>query len=243
VASVSHELKTPLTAIRMFAETMRLGRTPPERTADYLDTIVRESERLTRLLNNVLDFSKVEQGRRNYQLTPQPLAPIVRSAIRTAKYPLEQDAFELHLAIDDDRVQARCDADALEQAILNLLSNAMKYSGTSRFIEVRLAATPRDAAIVVTDRGIGIPAAEQPRIFEKFYRGAGDQHQRVAGTGLGLTLVQHTVRAHGGSIAVESRPGEGSTFRILLPTIESGEPAPMPALSAVVSESPSVIES
>lgn len=233
VASVSHELKTPLTAIRMFAETLRLGRTPAERTAEYLDTIVSESERLTRLMNNVLDFSRVEQGTRRYHLTPQSLAPIVRSAARTMRYPLERDAFDLNVAIDDEHLQARCDADALEQAILNLLSNAMKYSGANRSIQLRL--TPKDASarIIVEDHGIGIPAAEQSRIFEKFYRGSADAHQRVAGTGLGLTLVQHTVRAHGGSVSVESSPGVGSTFTILLPIVAARDPASVSDLADV----------
>jgi signal transduction histidine kinase len=244
VASVSHELKTPLTAIRMFAETLRLGRTPPARTTEYLDTIVSESERLTRLLNNVLDFSKVEQGTRRYQLLLQPLAPILRSAARTLRYPLEQEAFELQVTIDDEELQARCDADALEQAILNLLSNAMKYSGTSRVIALRLTeADGGGVAISVSDRGIGIPAAEQPRIFEKFYRGAADAHQRVAGTGLGLTLVQHTVHAHGGTISVESSPEGGSTFTIRLPVVPASEPAPASVLSGVPHDAASVIES
>ena len=244
VASVSHELKTPLTAIRMFAETLRLGRTPAHRTTEYLDTIVSESERLTRLLNNVLDFSKVEQGTRTYRLTPQPLAPIVQSAARTMQYALEQDGFDLRLAIEDAPLIARCDADAMEQAILNLLSNAMKYSGASRIIGLSLIARDGGAAIAVNDRGIGIPAAEQSRVFEKFYRGSGDSHQRVAGTGLGLTLVQHTVGAHGGSVAVASRSGEGSTFTILLPTIPPGEVAATSPASVLPAHAAStVIES
>ena len=231
VASVSHELKTPLTAIRMFAETLRMGRTPPERTAEYLDTIVSESERLTRLMNNVLEFSKVEQGTRRYQLSPQALAPIIRSAARTLEYPLAQQAFSLRVAIDDEGLFAVCDADALEQSILNLLSNAMKYSGASRAIELRLSEADGGAAIVVRDFGMGIPAAEQSRIFEKFYRGASDAHQRIAGTGLGLTLVQHAIRGHRGTVSVDSRPGSGSTFTILLPTIQSGERTMSPAVA------------
>jgi signal transduction histidine kinase len=244
VASVSHELKTPLTAIRMFAETLRLGRAPRERTTEYLDTIVSESERLTRLLNNVLDFSKVEQGTRRYQLTQQPLAPIVQSAARTMRYALEQDGFDLRVTIEDAHLTARCDADALEQAILNLLSNAMKYSGASRFIALRLRAAEKGAAIAVSDRGIGIPAAEQPRVFEKFFRGSDDAHQRVAGTGLGLTLVEHTVRAHGGRVDVASRLGEGSTFTILLPTTQSNDLAAAPQASVLPAHAASrVIES
>ena len=244
VASVSHELKTPLTAIRMFAETLRLGRTPSNRTAEYLDTIVSESERLTRLMNNVLDFSRVEQGTRRYRLTAQALAPIVRSAARTLRYPLEQAAFEMHLVIEDEGLEALCDADGLEQAILNLLSNAMKYSGASRFIELRLMPVQAGAAIVVSDRGIGIPTAEQARIFEKFYRGSADAHQRVAGTGLGLTLVRHTIRAHGGTISVASAPGHGSAFTIVLPAIAPNGLAATAVPPGVARDAaPSVLES
>lgn len=216
VASVSHELKTPLTSIRMFAETLRLGRTPPAATGAYLDTIVSESERLTRLLNNVLDFSKIEQGVRTYRFEPRPLAPIVRSAAHTMRYPLEQQGFVLNTAVDVEDACALCDGDAIEQAILNLLSNAMKYSGEQRSIDLRLARHGDDCVIAVSDRGIGVPGGEQSKIFEKFYRGAGEGHQRVAGTGLGLTLVAHTMAAHGGRVTVESEPGRGSTFTMTL---------------------------
>jgi signal transduction histidine kinase len=216
VSSVSHELKTPLTAIRMFAETLRMGRTPPGTRDEYLDTIVNESERLTRLLNNVLDFSRIEQERRKYRLEPHALAPIVRSAARTLRYPLEQQGFVLNVAVEDEAIAARCDPDAIEQAILNLLGNAMKYSGDHRSIDLRLTRSGEQALIAVGDQGIGIPVAEQPRIFENFYRGANANHQCVAGTGLGLTIVQHTVQAHGGTITVQSVPGEGSTFTIRL---------------------------
>jgi signal transduction histidine kinase len=218
VSSVSHELKTPLTAIRMFAETLRLGRT--EHRDEYLDTILNESERLSRLLNNVLDFSKIEQGKRHYRLQAHAIAPIVISAVRTMRYPLEQQGFAVRLDVDDDSLAASCDPDALEQAILNLLSNAMKYSDLDRSITLRVTRIDNNASIEVTDRGIGIPPAEQTRIFEKFYRGTEPDHQRVAGTGLGLTLVEHTVHAHRGTITVDSAPGKGSTFTIRLPLVD-----------------------
>ena len=226
VASVSHELKTPLTSIRMFAETLRLGRTSPGDADAYLDTILNESERLSRLLDNVLDFSRIEQGRRTYRLEPHALAPIVRSAARTLRYPLEQQGFVLNMRIDDERACAACDPDALEQAILNLLSNAMKYSGNQRTIDLRLSMNGNDCVIAVADRGIGVAPAEQAKIFEKFYRGASAEHQRVAGTGLGLTLVDLTVRAHGGSVCVASEPGRGSTFSIALPSLDCQVAAP-----------------
>ena len=218
VSSVSHELKTPLTAIRMFAETLQLGRSVrPEVSQEYLDTIVNESERLTRLLNNVLDFSKIEQGTKTYRLVPQSPATLVRTAVKATQYLLAQQGFALHLRVADDLPPIAADADAIQQAILNLLSNAMKYSGDGRAIDVELSRDDECVVIGVTDRGIGIPASEQQRIFEKFYRVQSRDHQHVPGTGLGLTLVNHVARAHGGSVTVRSAPGEGSTFSLRLP--------------------------
>ncbi len=228
VSSVSHELKTPLTAIRMFAETLRMGRSFSQTHRDeYLDTIVNESERLTRLLNNVLDFSKIEQGRKTYRLESQSLAGVVHSAARTMHYPLSQQGFDLRVDVDETLPAVAMDADALEQATLNLLSNAMKYSGHGRVIALRLAREAGHAMITVTDRGCGIALSEQAKIFEKFYRMS--EHQLIPGTGLGLTLVEHTARAHGGRVVVQSAPGQGSTFSIVLPL----KPAPPTAQSEV----------
>lgn len=217
VSGVSHELKTPLTAIRMFAETLRLGRADATTRDEYLDTIVNESERLTRLLNNVLDFSKIEQGRKVYRLEQTSLGDVVRVAARAMAYPLEQHGVALRLEIDESIPTARVDADALEQAILNLLTNAMKYSGDGREIDLRLTRDGDQAIISVRDCGVGIPLHEQTRIFEKFYRVQTPENQRIPGTGLGLTLVDHIARAHEGSVRVESAPGHGSTFSIHVP--------------------------
>ena len=218
VSSVSHELKTPLTAIRMFAETLRLGRSRNLKTqAEYLDTIVSESQRLTRLLNNVLDFSKIEQGKRIYKPELTSLSEIIQASARAMKYPLSQQGFELNVHAEEGLPDVRVDKDALEQAILNLLNNAMKYSGESREIDLRLQRKDDQALIQVIDRGVGIDPREQTRIFEKFYRVPMPENERIVGTGLGLTLVSHIVKAHGGSIEVESEPGKGSTFSIYLP--------------------------
>jgi signal transduction histidine kinase len=218
VASVSHELKTPLTAIRMFAETIVLGRAKDERTRDeYIETIVNESERLARLVDNVLDFSKIEQGKKIYRLRPTPLAEVVNSAARAMQYPLAQQGFHLEVTIDDQIPNLPVDPDAIEQAILNLLSNAMKYSGEARTIRLLCARQNGDAVISVADRGIGIAAQEQPHIFEKFYRVRSSETELIAGTGLGLTLVKHIAQAHGGSVDVQSEPGSGSTFFIRIP--------------------------
>ena len=222
VSSVSHELRTPLTAIRMFAETLRGGRLEQKETREeYLDTIVSESERLTRLVDNVLDFSRIERGKKTYRFRPTPLGAVVRAAARAVQYPLASQGFRLETEVEEDVAVARADPDALEQAVLNLLTNAMKYSGDSRDIELRLRSTDGSAEIQVADRGIGIPADEQTRIFEKFYRSPTRENELLPGTGLGLTLVEHVARAHGGHVTVESRPGEGSTFSIRIP-LEGG---------------------
>jgi signal transduction histidine kinase len=218
VAAVSHELKTPLTAIRMFAETLYEGGSPDDQTrSEYLETIVEESERLTRLLNNVLDFSKIEGGKKTYRMRAQSLEEIVRFSARAMRYPLEQGRFALHLDIQDDLPPARVDRDGIEQAILNLLANAMKYSGESRDIELRLRCQDGEAVIEVSDRGVGIEPSEVPRIFDRFYRVSTPENDHVPGAGLGLTLVQHIAEAHGGRIVVTSTPGEGSTFSLFLP--------------------------
>jgi signal transduction histidine kinase len=228
VASVSHELKTPLTAIRMFAETLALGRSKdPRMQTEYLETIVNECERLARLVDNVLDFSKIEQGKKIYRMQPTNLAQVARSAARTMQYPLSQQGFSLRVSIDDEVPELPADADAMEQAILNLLTNAMKYSGEARDIELRLARQNGAAVIEVQDHGLGIPREEQARIFEKYYRVRAPETMLVAGTGLGLTLVSHIVNAHGGRLELSSEPNTGSTFSILLPL-----PAPAEAVHA-----------
>jgi len=226
VASVSHELKTPLTAIRMFAETLAMGRSRDEQTkAEYLETIVNESERLARLVDNVLDFSKIEQGKKIYRPRPTRLEDVAGSAVRAMRFPLAQQGFELHLSIQEDLPEMQADPDAIQQAILNLLTNAMKYSGDAREIDLRLYERNGDAVIEVADHGLGLAPDEQKRVFEKFYRAPSHERHLIAGTGLGLTLVAHIVQAHGGRVEVESALGAGSTFCVFIPI----KPVPMEA--------------
>jgi len=218
VSSVSHELKTPLTAIRMFAETLRYGsNSDPGVTSEYLDTIVGESERLTRLLNNVLDLSKIEQGQKVYTREPVSLSQIAERAARAVAYPLSTEGFHLSVDLDQEMPDVHVDGDSVEQAVLNLLTNAMKYSGEARDIDLSLTRRNGHAVIAVRDSGIGIPPEHQPHLTEKFYRVRSRENASVPGTGLGLTLVEHTARAHGGFVTVESVPGEGSTFSIHFP--------------------------
>jgi signal transduction histidine kinase len=218
VASVSHELKTPLTSIRIFAESLLLDwiQDPANRT-EYLQTIVGESERLSRLINNVLDFSKIEQGTRTYRMEPVFLPEAVRRAVLTMDFPLRQQGFNLRLEIDDGLPRIKADRDSLEQAVLNLLHNAMKYSGDRREIGITLRRSGAWAVIEVKDQGPGIREEDQARIFEKFFRVESPENLRIPGTGLGLTIVRHIAAAHGGRIDVESRPGEGSLFILRIP--------------------------
>jgi signal transduction histidine kinase len=223
VSSVSHELKTPLTSIRMFAETLQMrGLADPKIHAEYLDTIVNESERLTRLLNNVLDFSRIERGQKTYQMQSTPLTDVIDACVHTMQYPLAEQGFRLRVSIAEGIPPIEADRDALEQAILNLLANAMKYSGKSRDIDLRVSRQNGNAVIQVADYGIGIPAKEHQRIFEKFYRAPGPENRAIPGTGLGLALVDHIAKAHGGNVDVASSPGQGSTFSIRLPISAEG---------------------
>lgn len=221
VSGVSHELKTPLTSIRMFADTLQIaeetGAADPAKRAEYLNIVVQESERLTRLLNNVLAFARIERGSQTYEKRAVRLQDILEGAAQIMRFPLEEKGFELELDLAADVPAVQADGDAIEQAVLNLLGNAMKYSGKNRYVALRLRRNQEDAVISVADHGIGIPLAAQKRIFESFYRVPGEQGQAVGGTGLGLAIVDHIVRAHGGSVTVQSEPGRGSTFSIRIP--------------------------
>ncbi len=218
VASVSHELKTPLTSIRAHAETLLMGRARgAETTAQYLSAIVNESERLSRLVDSVLEFSRIEQGRKTYRMRATRLGDIVRAAAATMEYPLSQFGFTLTVTSDDAEPTLAGDPEALTQALLNLLSNAMKYSGEARRIEVRTGTRDNEAFVDVVDHGIGIPREDRARIFERFHRIRSEATEGIAGAGLGLALALHVVEAHRGRIVVSSDVGRGSTFSVRIP--------------------------
>jgi signal transduction histidine kinase len=218
VANVSHDLKTPLSVIRMFGETLEMGRVPEEgRRQEYYRVITRESERLSRLIDNVLDFSRIEGGRQRYELTPTAVEPLVRETVDAFAYPLEQQGFEVDVRVAPDLPDVPLDAEAVGQALTNLIDNAIKYSADRRAIAVEARRDGDWLVLAVADRGIGIPPAEQRRIFEKFYRVGRSETQGRRGSGVGLALVRHVVEAHGGTVGVESAPGEGSRFTLRLP--------------------------
>ena len=218
VSNVSHELKTPLALIRLFAETLELGRVrSADKAQEYYRIISNESRRLTQLINNILDFSRIEAGRKEYQFESTDVATVVTEVVDTYRYPLQNAGFEIVTDIEPDLPAVKIDRDAMSQAVLNLINNAVKYSEADKRVEVRVRAAGGHVAVEVADHGMGIPVSEQRKIFEKFYRiSTGLVHDRK-GSGLGLALVDHIVTAHRGQIQVDSTPGKGSRFTVLIP--------------------------
>ena len=218
VANVSHDLKTPLALIRMYAETLEMNRVPHETSRhEYYGVITRESERLTRLIDNVLDFSRIESGAQRYALVRRPVEPVIHDVLDVFRHPLAQAGFKVEVSVEPDLPELPLDADALAQALANLVDNAIKYSGDGRRVEIRAGRLGDELRLEVADDGIGIPATEHARIFEKFYRVGSSDTQGRRGSGVGLTLVKHIVEAHGGRVTVHSNPGQGSRFILHLP--------------------------
>lgn len=218
ISSVSHELRMPLTSIRMFAETLRSSKhLTPRKKKEYLEIIEGESERLSRLIGNVLDFAKIERGLKEYHFRMIDLSDCVRAAARAMAYQVAQHGGTLKVRIPRSLPHLHADPDALEEALLNLLSNALKYSGKRKEILLTVARARNGVTLTVSDKGLGIPDHELPSIFEKFYRVRDERTRQVGGTGLGLALVKHIVEAHRGSISVKSIVGKGTTFTITLP--------------------------
>lgn len=219
VSNVSHELRTPLASIRVLAELLNLGRiNQPDRVREYGAYIENEGRRLTNVINNILDFSRIESGRKLFNFESCDLKELVDETLDAFAVHLKQNGFTLSYDAPPNALpKVVLDPDAIALALTNLLDNAIKYSGDVKEINVSVTQSVRFIAISVSDRGIGIAADEQEKIFEKFYRiGAGLVHD-VKGSGLGLSLVKHIVLAHQGKIAVRSKLGEGSTFTIHLP--------------------------
>jgi signal transduction histidine kinase len=218
VANVSHELRTPLALIRLYAETLELGRlTAKEKYQEYFRIIREESERLSALINNILDFSRIEAGRKEYEFKETDLPELVRSTLDSYRFQIEQNGFAFEQHISGDIPPVNVDREAIARSLLNLVNNALKYSKDQKFIGISLYRANGSVKLEVRDKGIGIPPAEQEKIFEKFYRCGDPLVHNIKGSGLGLSLVRHIVRAHGGEVLVESAPDKGSKFTIELP--------------------------
>lgn len=222
VSNVSHELRTPLALIRLYAETLELGRlSSPSKHQEYYEIIRKESERLSSLINNILDFSRIEAGKKEYSFRETDIADLVRSTLDSYRFEIEQNGFEFEQKIDNNLPPLRVDREAIARSLLNLVNNAVKYSATEKYLGVHLYRRNGGVNLEVVDHGIGIPLKEQLKIFEKFYRVGDPLVHNTKGSGLGLSLVRHIVHAHGGVVVVESAPGRGSKFIITLPVQNS----------------------
>lgn len=227
VSNVSHELRTPVASIRVFAELLRMGRAKdPEKVKEYGEFIENESRRLSRLIDNILDFSRIDSGRKTYRFQPADLAEVVAGTLRTFDVPARNAGVEIvYQGPEGPLPRVNMDADAMGQALYNLLDNALKYSPEGRRIDVALRRERDSAVISVRDEGVGIDPAEHRKIFERFHRVGDVLVHDVKGAGLGLAIVRHTVEAHRGRVDVESAPGKGSLFSIRIPLdrAEAGE--------------------
>ncbi|MCY1722615.1 ATP-binding protein [Prolixibacteraceae bacterium Z1-6] len=218
VHNVSHELKTPLSLIRLYGETLLLKDHLPEvERKDGLEIITKESERLSYMINNILDFSKIDMGRKEFDMKPEDLSEVVINTLDSYRYHLLKKGFKIDEYIEPDLPQVVFDKNAVEGILVNLFSNAIKFSSDNKEINIRLWKNPKGIHLEVSDKGIGIPANELKHIFDRFYRVKSNAGFEARGSGLGLTLVKHVLDAHKWQISVKSAPGKGSTFSLFIP--------------------------
>jgi len=223
LANVSHDLRTPLAAIRMYAQTLQGGQLhdDPQRAQECLDTIVRQTQWLDSMIDRLLTWRAAAKDRANLRLRSQAPGPTVEEAVRRFLGMLAPGEVALALRVDSQTPVAH-DVEALGTIVLNLLINAYRYSGQEKKIDVSIEDRRRQVAIIVADNGLGIPPRELRRIFEPFYRVSTQLASKSSGAGLGLAIVRHLVKAHGGEVQVESEPGRGSRFTVLLPAAKAG---------------------
>jgi two-component system phosphate regulon sensor histidine kinase PhoR len=224
IANVSHELKTPLSLIRMFGEMVASGRHKGEATArEYGSIITRESERLSHLIDNVLDFARLERGKASYDFAEGDLALVLERALDICRYRLEKERMKITARVEPRLPLVRMDENAITLLVLNLVDNALKYASDGRAVEVGLERSPGGVVLSVRDFGPGIPPDEHGRVFERFYRAKTARDRNVRGSGIGLALVKHIALAHGGRVTLESPvvgaspSAPGVIFRVFLP--------------------------
>jgi two-component system phosphate regulon sensor histidine kinase PhoR len=223
VSKVSHELRTPLTSIRLFSDTLALRRADPEAIDTCISGLKREGARLQDLIDRLLDWGRMESGRRQYHMQPTDVHAIVKQAMRDFEGVRERQNAHVSVELPDHLPPVWGEAGSISDALLNLLTNASKYGGHPATIALRASATPRQVRISVQDNGLGIAAREHKRIFQKFYRVDDRLSRDKEGSGLGLAIAKHVVKAHKGHIELRSAPGKGSVFTIVLPAWRTAE--------------------
>jgi signal transduction histidine kinase len=215
ISTVSHEFRTPLTAMNHLAEMLREKAVPADRVPQYYDALHRETNRLHRVVESLLDFRRFESGRHAYRMEPMEADDAVRQVVDS--YATREDSGRLQVSLDAGRTTIRGDRDAVAVAVGNLVDNALKYSPADAPVSIQVAPRGQMVGITVEDRGPGLSRHEQRRVFRKFVRGAAAQEANVKGTGIGLAIVHAVVKAHGGRVDLHSSPGHGSRFTLLLP--------------------------
>jgi two-component system phosphate regulon sensor histidine kinase PhoR len=218
ISNVSHELKTPLSLIRMFSEILVLGRVKGEdKKQEYYRVIHNESDRMGRLINNLLDFAHLIRGIEQKHFEKTNIAFIVTEALEAYRYEVQKEGFQLDFESPASVPDSFADPNAITMALFNLLDNSVKYSGEQKQISVRIVCADGFVNLSVSDKGIGIPVSEQAKIFDKFYRGNDPAIRKIRGSGIGLAITKHVAEIHGGEVLVESAPGKGSTFTLKIP--------------------------
>jgi two-component system phosphate regulon sensor histidine kinase PhoR len=216
VSSVSHELKTPLTSIRLFAEIMQMKKNIDEdKRNEYLDIIQSECDRLNRLISNVLDFSKIERGAKEYRFARVSLTDILNNVIKTFEYQFKAQGFKVNLDISGNSMVINGDEDAIAESFINLIGNALKYSFDIKEITIASYLLDEFYVVSIKDKGRGIASSDLQHIFEPFYRS--NDISQTGGAGIGLSLVQNNMQAHNGQVKVSSDYGQGSTFSLFFP--------------------------
>ena len=220
VANVSHELKTPLSAIKAYAETLRLGAVhDADHNVEFVQRIEEQAERLHRLILDLLSLARVESGRQSLEIAEWPLGALVMPCVSRYSEAAESKGIRLTAEPSDEPVSVEADEEVLQTVLANLIDNAVKYTPEGGAVTVRWRAADDRAVLEVSDTGIGIAERHQSRVFERFYRVDKARSRALGGTGLGLSIVKHLTQALGGSVRLESSPGRGSTFSVQLPRV------------------------
>jgi signal transduction histidine kinase len=218
ISNVSHELKSPLTSIRMMTEMLHHNRVQTEvRKSSYYMAMLEESEHLSHLIDNILDFSRMEDDRKKYELTDMDMDELISKFIESTLKSLPDNSFDIRYICPEKVPVIKADKDSILQVLYNLVDNAIKFSGKSRQIDISLSYGDNEILICVKDYGIGIPFRDKEKIFDRFYRSEESQRMRIRGSGIGLTIVKKITEAHGGTIDIESEVGKGSLFTVRIP--------------------------
>jgi len=219
ISNVSHEIRTPLALINMYSETLEMGRVPTEeKKKEYYKVINTEANRLSRMVNNILNFNKIESGRRDYHFVNGSLNETVESIVENYRQHLDQKGFEIECKLENDLPHIKMDREAVSEAIVNLIDNAVKYSHDIKRIEIKTELRDEVVCVNINDSGIGIATKDQALVFDKFFRvSTGDLAYKAKGSGIGLSIVKHIMDAHQGKIELDSKPGKGSCFSLCFP--------------------------